>query len=146
MAQPALAYRQPARRELEQEHPSRQPQPQPRPARPPLRVLPGAPSAHEAQLGLALVWRTLFICGIVAALMIGVVWVARVSLSEATMSLLIESEQVAQSIEAERSKGSRLEVEYAIATNPSAIQEEAATKYGMSPAPQVDYLSIPTEE
>jgi cell division protein FtsL len=62
------------------------------------------------------------------------------------MELLVESEQVAQSLDAERGEGSRLEVQYAVATSPSTIQDAAATQFGMHPDPQVEYLRIQTEE
>ncbi|MDR3037019.1 MAG: hypothetical protein LBU31_01205 [Coriobacteriales bacterium] len=146
MAQSALAYQQPARRFREQGRPV--PQPQQRPTRPPLRVLPAAPRtavAARTQNGLAPAWQVLFVCAIIAALVIGAVWIARVSLSEATMALSVSSQQVAQSIEAERSAGARLEVQYAFAANPSVIQE-AATQMGMSPDPSVNYLRISTGE
>jgi cell division protein FtsL len=78
--------------------------------------------------------------------MIGVVWIARVSLVNATMELLADTAQVTRMTEAERAEGSRLEVSYAIATNPTSIQEVAASKLGMSPDPRVDYLRIPVGE
>jgi cell division protein FtsL len=131
---PALAYQQPARREREQ--------PSPRP----LRVLPGKRAQTETRQGLAPFWRATFAVGIVAVLMMGAVWVARVSLVNATMELLANSEQVTRSTEAARSEGSHLEVEYAFATNPASIQETAATQLGMAPDPRVDYLRIPTRD
>jgi cell division protein FtsL len=76
------------------------------------------------------------------ALMIGAVLIARVSLVRATMEVLADTAQVTRSTEAARAEGSRLEVEYAIATNPTSIQDVAATQLGMSPDSQVDYLRI----
>jgi cell division protein FtsL len=70
---------------------------------------------------------------------------ARVGLSNAIMELQVESEQLTRSIEAERAEGSRLEVQYAVATSPSTIQEVAATQLNMHPDPQVEYLRIQTE-
>jgi cell division protein FtsL len=84
----------------------------------------------------------LFVTGIVAVLMIGVVWVARVGLANATMEVLADSAQVTRATEAARAEGSRLEVQYAIATNPSSIQEAAAGQLGMSADPRVDYLRV----
>lgn len=133
---PALAYQQPTRRSREQEQPLRQP----------LRVLPGRRAETEAQQGLAPLWRALFITGIVVALMIGAVLVARVAFANATMELLADSARVAQSTELGRAEGLRLEVRYAVATNPAAIQEVAATSLGMSPDPRIDYLRISAGE
>jgi cell division protein FtsL len=82
----------------------------------------------------------------VAALITGAVLLARVGLSNAIMELHVESEQLARSIEAERAEGSRLEVQYAVATSPSTIQEVAATQLNMHPDPQVEYLRIQTGE
>jgi hypothetical protein len=62
------------------------------------------------------------------------------------MELLVASEQLAQSIESERSEGARLEVQYAIATNPQTIQEAASAQLGMHPDPQVDYLRLQARE
>jgi cell division protein FtsL len=131
---PALAYQQPVRREREQ------------PTRQPLRVLPGKRTQTETQQGLAPFWRVVFTVGIMAVLMTGVVWVARVGLANATMETLANSAQVTQDTEAARSEGSHLEVEYAFATNPASIQEAAATQLGMAPDPRVDYLRIPTND
>jgi cell division protein FtsL len=78
-------------------------------------------------------------------LMTGVVWVARVNLSEATMQLIAASEQVARSTESARAEGSRLEVQYSVATSPASIQELAATGLGMSADPRVDYLRVATD-
>jgi hypothetical protein len=78
--------------------------------------------------------------------MIGAVLVARVAFANATMELLADSARVAQSTEAQRAEGLRLETKYAIATNPTAIQEVAATSLGMSPDPRVDYLHISAGE
>jgi cell division protein FtsL len=88
----------------------------------------------------------LFITGIVVALMIGAVLVARVAFANATMELLADSARVAQSTELGRAEGLRLEVRYAVATNPAAIQEVAATSLGMSPDPRIDYLRISAGE
>lgn len=134
MAQ-ALAYQQPARHTPERGRPGYQPQ------RPPLRVLPG--TGVEAHLALAPLWRALFVTGIVMVLLIGAVWVARVNLSDATMRLAAASEQLARQTEAERAEGARLEVQYALATSPTSIQEAATSKLGMSPDPRVEYLRIP---
>jgi cell division protein FtsL len=131
---PALAYQQPVRREREQ------------PTRQPLRVLPGKRVQTETRQGLAPLWRAVFIVGIVAVLMMGVVWVARVSLVNTTMELLADSAQVTRSTEAARSEGSHLEVRYAFATNPASIQEVAANQLGMAPDSRVDYLRIPTRD
>jgi hypothetical protein len=133
---PALAYQQPARREHERERPLRQP----------LRVLPGKRAQTETQQGLSPLWRVVFTVGIVAVLMMGVVWVARVSFVNATMELLANSAEITRSTEAARSEGSHLEVKYAFATNPASIQEAAATQLGMAPDPRVDYLRIPTND
>jgi cell division protein FtsL len=133
---PALAYQQPARRERERQQPARRP----------LRVLPGIGTKPATQQGLAPLWRALFVTGIAVALMIGVVLLARVSFVKATMELLADTAQITRATEAERAEGSRLEVDYAIATNPASIQEAAASKLGMSPDPRVDYLRIPTGE
>jgi cell division protein FtsL len=76
-------------------------------------------------------------------LLIGAVWVARVNLSDATMRLAAASEQLARQTEAERAEGARLEVQYALATSPTSIQEAATSKLGMSPDPRVEYLRIP---
>jgi cell division protein FtsL len=96
----------------------------------------------EAQQALAPLWRILFITGIVMVLAIGVVWVARVNLTDATMKLTAASEQLARETEDARAQGAHLEVQYALATSPTTIQEAAATSLGMSPDPQVDYLRI----
>jgi hypothetical protein len=130
----ALAYQQPVRREREQ------------PSRQPLRVLPGKRAQTETQQGLAPFWRVVFTVGIMAVLMMGVVWVARVSLVNTTMEVLADSAQVSQATEAARSEGSHLEVQYAFATNPASIQEAAAAQLGMAPDPRVDYLRIPTND
>jgi hypothetical protein len=135
MAQSAFAYQQPARRERPQQQPQRQP----------LRVLPGTRTRPEVQQGLAPIWRVLFVTGIVMVLFFGAIWLARVALSEAAMELLVRSEQTTQNIEALRSEGSKLEVAYSVASNPQTIQE-AATKLGMAPDPQVDYLNVPIGE
>jgi hypothetical protein len=87
----------------------------------------------------------LFITGIVVALTIGAVLVTRVALANATMELLADSARIAQSTETMRAEGLRLEVRYAIATNPASIQEAAASMLGMAPDPRVDYLRIPAE-
>ncbi|MDR1014898.1 MAG: hypothetical protein LBL86_07995 [Coriobacteriales bacterium] len=133
---PALAYQQPARRRHEQEQPLRQP----------LRVLPGKAPKTGTQQGLAPLWRTLFVVGIVAALLVGAVWVVRVGLVNATMELLADSAQTARLTQDARAEGARLEVRYSIATNPTTIQEAAAASLGMSSDPQVDYLRIPAGE
>jgi hypothetical protein len=134
MAQSALAYQQPVRRERPQQQPQQ-----------PLRVLPGTRTRPDVQQGLAPIWRVLFVTGIVMALFFGAVWWARVALSEATMEILVNSEQTTQDIEKERSKGSELEVAYSVASNPQKIQE-AATQLGMAPDSQVDYLRVSIEE
>ncbi|MDR0347128.1 MAG: hypothetical protein LBH56_01965 [Coriobacteriales bacterium] len=84
----------------------------------------------------------MFIIGIMAALVTGVVWVARVGLVNATMELLADSAQMSRAIESEISEGSRLEVQYAFATSPAAIQEAASTQLGMVPDQQVEYLRV----
>jgi hypothetical protein len=78
-------------------------------------------------------------------LLLGAVWWARVAFSNATMELLANSGQITQSIETARAEGSRLEVQYSVASNPQTIQEAAAGLLGMAPDTQVDYLRIPTE-
>jgi hypothetical protein len=78
--------------------------------------------------------------------MIGAVLVARVAFANATMELLADSARIAQSTEAQRAEGLHLETQYAIATNPTVIQETAAATLGMSPDPRVDYLHISVGE
>lgn len=131
MAQSAFAYQQPVRRERPQQLPQQ-----------PLRVLPGTRTVPDTQKGLAPIWRVLFATGIVVALFFGAVWWVRVALTDATMALLIKSEQTAQSIAELRSEGARLEVKYSVASSPHVIQEAAANRLGMVPDPQIDFLSI----
>ncbi|MCL1847123.1 MAG: hypothetical protein FWF91_04060 [Coriobacteriia bacterium] len=130
MAQAALSYQQPQRQPRELEQP-----------RPPLRVLPGSAPSQAQQAGLASLLRTLFVSCIAAVLLFGVVSLVRVGLADATMAVLADSEQVSQAIEAQRSEGARLEMQYSIASSPAAIQE-AASQLGMAPDPQVEYLRV----
>jgi cell division protein FtsL len=88
----------------------------------------------------------LFIAGIAMVLMVGTVWIARVCLANATMEVLADTAQITRATEAARAEGARLEVQYAIATNPSSIQEAAASQLGMSPDSQVDYLRASSGE
>jgi hypothetical protein len=91
---------------------------------------------------LAPLWRSLFVCGVALTLLVGVIWVARVSLANGIMELTIESEQLEYSIETARAEGSHLEVQYAAATNPGVILDAAKNQLGMHPDPQVDYLRV----
>ena len=136
MAQAALSYQQPRRRPRELEQP----------LRPPLRVLPGRAPSTVGAPALAPLWQMLFAVGIVAVVLIGALSIVRVGFTDATMALLADSEQISRSIEAERSQGARLEVQYSIATSPATIQEAAASQLGMAPDPQVEYLRIPAGE
>jgi cell division protein FtsL len=78
--------------------------------------------------------------------LIGAVWVMRVNLSDATMRLTAASEQLARETEVARADGAHLEVQYALATSPTSIQEAAASRLGMAPDPRVEYLRIPAGE
>ena len=131
MAQAALAYQQPQRRTRELEQP----------LRPPLRVLPGRAPSTTYQTGLAPLQRILFIASIAVVLLIGVLSIVRVGLTDATMALFADSEQINQAIEAERSEGAHLEMQYSLASSPAVIQE-AAGGLGMSADQEVEYLRI----
>jgi nucleoside recognition membrane protein YjiH len=111
-------------------------------------VLPGKKGAPrpKTQQGLAPLWRSLFVTGIICTLLVGSILLARVALAGATMELLADSALTIQATQEARAEGTRLEVRYAIATNPVSIQEAAATQLGMSSDPQVDYLRIPAGE
>jgi cell division protein FtsL len=111
-----------------------------------LRVLPGAGAQAAPQQGIAPLWRALFITVVAVALMIGAVLVVRVSLVNATMELLADTAQTVRKTEAARAEGTQLEVRYTIVSNPTSIQEAAASELGMSPDPRVDYLRVPSGE
>jgi cell division protein FtsL len=139
MARSALAYQQPLQDPGYGRWPERSPRQQ---SERQLKVLPGKGIDAQNLRALAPVWRRLFAIALVAVFAIGVVWIARVGLTEATMSMLAHSEQVSQSIAAERLAGAQLEVEYSKATNSTNIQEAAANQLGMAADEKVEYLRI----
>ncbi len=141
MAQTALAYRQPTRRESYERWPERTTGQQ---TRRELRVLTGKGLDEKNRKALAPTLRSLFKVAIVVAVVLGVVFIARVAMTEATMSMLVKSEQLSQSIAAERLAGTQLEVEYSKTSSPATVQVAAVNDLGMTADEQVEYLRIST--
>ena len=104
--------------------------------RPPLRALPGKGLETQTRRGLAPLTRAaLFTCSacFVFALAVGLF---SISMTNATVQTLMDSESISASITEARSVGLDLEVQYSIATNPTRIQE-AAAELGMVPSPGI---------
>jgi len=131
MAQAALSYQQPQRRTRELEYPER----------PPLRVIPGSAPSTVQKPALAPFWRLFFKVSVAVILFVGLLFVARVGLADATMLLYTKSAQISKSIEAERAEGASKEAEFLLASNPARILEEAS-HLGMAPDQQIGYLHI----
>ena len=108
--------------------------------RPPLRVLSPEQKPRARTQSLA---RPLIRCALATSAVCFVVVVllglASITLSNATVQALINSESLANSIAEARSAGLELEVEYSVATNPTRIQNEASA-LGMSAAPEISTL------
>jgi hypothetical protein len=68
------------------------------------------------------------------------VCVARIALSNLTVQMMLNGEQIANEITTARSMGLELEVRHSVATNPNRVQD-AATKLGMLPDNQVATLA-----
>ncbi|HBT94705.1 MAG TPA: hypothetical protein DEB24_00645 [Coriobacteriia bacterium] len=141
MAQTALAYRQPARREYYRQQPERRTGQQ---TRRELQVLTGKGIDAQNRKALAPALRSLFKVAIVSAVVLGLVFITRVAMTEATMSMLVKSEQLSQSIAAERLAGTQLEVEYSKTSSPATVQTAAVNDLGMAADDQVEYLRIST--
>jgi hypothetical protein len=143
MAQAALAYQQPARRTRYDQWPEHRPEQRPQRQ---LQVLPGKGRDAQNQKALSPTWRRLFTAAIIAVFVIGAVWLVRVGLTEATMAMLANSDQVAESIASERLVASQLEFEYSKASSPLSVQDTAQNQLGMAVDEQVEYLRVLASE
>ncbi len=139
MARTALAYQQPMYRPQREQWPEQRPGQRPEKQ---LQVLPGKGRQAQELQALAPTWQKLFVVALVVVFAVGAIWIARVSLSESTMSMLAQSEQVSEAIAAQRMAGTQLEVKYSQASNPITIQEMAANKLGMKADEHVEYLRV----
>ncbi|MDR2672201.1 MAG: hypothetical protein LBC35_02685 [Coriobacteriales bacterium] len=113
--------------------------PQARPA-PQLKALPGKGLGARTRPDIQ-PWATT--AAVMAAVVIAVlasVCVARIALSNLTVQMMLNGEQIANEITTARSMGLELEVRHSVATNPNRVQD-AATKLGMLPDNQVATLA-----
>ena len=133
MAQAARAYQQQPQRRIHEVQ------------RPPLRVVPGRPQHDPALKPLGSLAWSCFKIAIVVMLFLGLVLAVRVAITTQIVSTMMASEQSTEQIAEARAVGLELEVQHAIAPNPTHIQEIAGTDLGMAPATTGTYLDISNE-
>ncbi|MCL1890855.1 MAG: hypothetical protein FWG00_02345 [Coriobacteriia bacterium] len=111
--------------------------------RPPLRALPGRRAAAQQKSLVGQLARVVLSTGAFCFLFAMAVGVTSITVSNATVQMLLESESITETIGEARSVGLELEVQHSIATNPARVQE-AAGALGMVPVGQIDKLDATT--
>ncbi|MCR5845748.1 MAG: hypothetical protein K6G78_04185 [bacterium] len=96
---------------------------------PSIRVLEGQHSEADRSSRML----ALFKIAIVLVVMITAFAVARIWLTNASMSMLLQTNEVKEEIATARQAGSALEVQYYNITDPAKVKSYASNKLGMSP-------------
>ena len=104
-----------------------------------ISVIPGSGRAEAPSSSTSIV----FLAKVAAAIIvvIAVLGFVRVTLSSATVTTALETQELSSQISTVRSEGSTLEVSHSALANPTRIRN-MATAMGMAPAESVTYIDL----
>lgn len=110
--------------------------------RPDLRVLPGKGRDYASNLGVSPFVMTCFKIAVVAILVLAAIGVARVWFTAATVSTLMDSENLTSQIDTARATGANLEVQQTVLANPTRIKAYATDNLGMVTTTAIEYMDM----
>ncbi len=113
-----------------------------RPSRPSFEVVRGKGHRAPAEPILSPAHHTAFKVAMIAIVFLAAMCIARVWLSAATATTVLDSQAVTDQISTAYSTGSDLEVQHAVLSNPTRIQRIASESLGMVPATSVSYIDL----